>query len=699
MSDIIKLRAQDVCALIRTKSGATPELLYWGRDVPASSDADGENLVAAGLRGVSVVPLASADSWNEEPGLVGTFSGRGFSPRFAEFDVTVSGESRVEFSGVDDAVRLRLEGSVSLEPSGLLSVSARVTNLSEEPYDLDALTLCLPLPVQETIVMDEMGTWGREHNLYTHEFTPGIHRRQVTNCMPSDSSAVHGTCEPGTTWARGSAHLVHVAWSGNTRTEVESNYQGWRFVRAGEWLAPQEISLQEGESYASPTVLASCGDGLDMVAHRFHAHERALAAHPKTPRPVTINTWEAVGFHQEEGKLRELAAAAAKVGVERFVLDDGWFSTRRWDDSGLGDWWVAEDIWKDGLKPLADYVHGLGMQFGIWFEPESANVDSVLFREHPNWILRPEGHLPADVRNQQVINLAIPECYDQVFSQMCAVIEELGADYVKWDHNRELWEAGDTRTGKQAYHEMTLACWHMFDELHERFPELEVESCASGGGRIDLGMMERAQRVWGSDDLDPLERWHIHDGTDLVLPPEVVGCHIGKPQSNATVRISNLQTRAACSFLYHLGIEWDITSIGDEEQQRLAKWVAAYKRWRTVMESGTLVHGFVSKGMPAVRGLVAEDRSSAVYVLFCEETSPFDACDPVALPGLDPARTYRIEPLRGVPQDDRFALRLKTTWWKGEKTVELTGEALGSVGMVVPKMNPGNAVVITCTAV
>ncbi|MGI6755722.1 MAG: alpha-galactosidase [Atopobiaceae bacterium] len=701
MSNIIKLDAGGVSVLLRQKPQEPPEILYWGAALPEITQIDECGINSSGLVGTWLIPLSSVGSWNEEPGLSGSYGGRGSSPLFGDFMVEHS-TSQLTFCSEDTAGRLRLEGAVEIEPSGLLALRAKLTNLSDVVYNLDALTFCLPVPERESEIIEETGDWAREHVIQRHAFTYGTHQRIIRNAQPQDVSSVYGTCEPGADWQKGAVHLVHVAWSGNTRVEAQSNYQGQRFLRAGEWLAPGEIALAQGEPYETPVVYASTGEGLDEVAHRFHAHVRALPSHPNTPRPVTINTWEAVGFHQDEGKLRKLAEVGQRVGVERFVLDDGWFSTRRWDDAGLGDWWVAKDVFPHGLKPLADYVHELGMQFGIWFEPESANVDSEIFSAHPEWVLRPdgaEGHLPADVRNQQVLNLAIPACFDHVLNQMCAVIEEVGADYVKWDHNRELWEACDTRTGLPAYHEQTRACWRLMDALHERFPGLELESCASGGGRIDLGVMERAQRVWGSDDLDPQERWHIHDGTDLLLPPEVVGCHIGKPKSNATGRISTLQTRAAGSFLYHLGIEWDITTLDDEELDRLADWISAYKSCREMLEQGTLVHAFVSKATPAVRGIVSGDKKQAVYVLFCEETSPYEACQPVRLPGLSENLHYKVGALPGVWQADRWAMRLKTSWWKDEKTVELSGALLAHVGLECPKMNPGTAIALACEAV
>ncbi|TWS22041.1 alpha-galactosidase, partial [Tsukamurella conjunctivitidis] len=207
---------------------------------------------------------------------------------------------------------------------------------------------------------------------------------------------------------------------------------------------------------------------------------------------------------------------AAEVGVERFVLDDGWFSSRRDDTSGLGDWVVSAEVWPDGLTPLADAVHERGMQFGLWFEPEMINPDSEAARAHPDWILSPATHRPLPARSQQVIDLTNPQAFSHVLTQMLSVLDSVEVDYIKWDFNRDLYEAVSPLTGRPAYHALTLATYALMDAVLAAHPGLEIESCAGGGGRIDLGILERAVRVWGSDCIDPLERQQIEAGTSLL---------------------------------------------------------------------------------------------------------------------------------------------------------------------------------------
>ena len=240
-------------------------------------------------------------------------------------------------------------------------------------------------------------------------------------------------------------------------------------------------------------------------------HRDWLAEHniaPK-PRPVILNTWEAVYFNHDYDTLTALADKAVESGVERFVVDDGWFGSRRDDTSGLGDWQISQDVWPDGdksLKALADYVHGKGLEFGLWFEPEMVNPDSDLFRAHPDWVLKPtEGRLPMQGRTQQVVDLTNPDAYDYIYDAMDKLVGELGIDYIKWDHNKLVTEAVSPRTGRPAVHQQTLAVYRIFTDLKAAHPGLEIESCSSGGGRVDLGILEVADRI---GDPTASTRWN-----------------------------------------------------------------------------------------------------------------------------------------------------------------------------------------------
>ncbi len=316
------------------------------------------------------------------------------------------------------------------------------------------------------------------------------------------------------------------------------------------------------------------GDGLDGLAARLHEHLRARPSHPHSPRPVVLNTWEACYFDLAVDRVRALATTAASVGVERFVIDDGWFRGRRDDTAGLGDWYVDEQRFPDGLHPIVDHVRALGMQLGLWVEPEMANLDSDLIREHPSWLLdvafendSVEGRSAPEWRGQHVLDVAQPEVSAYLLERLDALVTEYAIDFLKWDHNRDLHAAQHLdRTGTSGVrrvpgvHPQTAAVYALLDELRRRHPGLEIESCSSGGARVDLGVLARTDRVWASDTNDAIERQQIQFWTANLLPPELVGSHVGGPQSHTTDRVLDLPFRLATSLFGHAGIEWDLTS-------------------------------------------------------------------------------------------------------------------------------------------
>ncbi len=382
----------------------------------------------------------------------------------------------------------------------------------------------------------------------------------------SDAAFLMAAGTPGFGFRHGEVWAVHAAWSGNHSAYAERALSGVRVLGGGELLLPGEVVLAPGERYTSPWLYATYGEGLDAVATAFHRRLRARATHPASPRPVVINTWEAVYFDHDLNDLIELAELGAKVGAERFVLDDGWFLGRRDDSAGLGDWRVDPEVWPHGLAPLVSAVHSLGMDFGLWFEPEMINENSELARAHPEWILAPGERLPLAARNQQVLNLTVPAAWHHVLEAMSTLVGELDVAYVKWDHNRDLVEAGDRTTGRPRVHEQTLAVYALMDELKRRHPGLEIESCSSGGGRVDLEVLEHTDRVWASDCIDALERQRIQRWTGQLLPPELIGSHVGAPMAHTTHRTHSLAFRAATAVFAHFGVEWDLRTATPHER-------------------------------------------------------------------------------------------------------------------------------------
>ena len=356
-------------------------------------------------------------------------------------------------------------------------------------------------------------------------------------------------------------------------------YNGQQVLGAGELVLPGEIRLAAGESYQSPWLHAAFGDGLNEVSRRFHRYLRVPAHAPASPRPVVVNTWEAVYFDHDLDRLTELAEAAAAAGAERFVLDDGWFLGRRNDHAGLGDWFVDPTVWPDGLAPLIERVHRLGMQFGLWVEPEMINLESELARAHPEWIFRAGGREGIATRQQYVLDLGHPDAYAYIAGCLHALLDEYDIACLKWDHNRMVVEAGHSPSGAPGVHRHTLAVYRLMDELRQRHPGLEIESCAGGGGRIDLEILNRTDRVWPSDCIDALERQQIQRYTMLLLPPELVGTHLGDAEAHTTQRRHHVGFRAAAALWGHMGIEWDLTSATPGKRALVRRWVELHKQF------------------------------------------------------------------------------------------------------------------------
>jgi alpha-galactosidase len=530
--------------------------------------------------------------------------------------------------------------------------------------------------------------------------TVGTHSRQARGGRGGlDGTLLLAAGAPGFGFERGLVHAVHIAWSGNTRLAAERTPTAEGFIQAGELLAPGEMVLAPGQAYSTPWAVGSWGDGLNQLAARFHQDFRTRH-HFDRPRPVTLNTWEAVYFDHNLTRLKALADRAARVGVERFCLDDGWFSGRRDDTAGLGDWTVDPSVWPDGLAPLVDHVRALGMEFGLWFEPEMVNPASDLARAHPDWILGARREPPPQGRHQQVLDLANPQAYAHVATAIHTLVDRYGIGYIKWDHNRDLVQA--YAAGRPRVHDQVEALYRLLAELKARHPGLEIETCASGGGRVDLGILQLTDRIWTSDCTDPLERATIQKFTGLLVPPEIMGTHITAPVVHTTHRTVSLDFSAAVALFGHFGIEWDLTAADDTTLAHVADWVALYKGYRQLIATGALVHGDVPDPAVDVRGVVAgphkpadyaeagrHPRVRALFTVTQVATSVFQPMGRVRLPGLEPDRPYA---LRAVTQA-RGRDWQQPVEWSRNATV-LTGRQLGTVGIRPPVQFPGSALLI-----
>ncbi len=329
-------------------------------------------------------------------------------------------------------------------------------------------------------------------------------------------------------------------------------------------------------------------------------------------QPVVLNVWEAVFFDHDLERLRGIADRAARVGVERFVLDDGWFHRRRDDTAGLGDWWIDETVWPDGLMPLIEHVRGLGHGASAcgssprWSTPTPSCCGRTRTGSSPPAPFRP----PREQRQQQVLDLTRPEVFDFLYEQVSSILAAHPIDYVKWDHNRDLLEAGSGRAdGAPAVHEQTLAFYRLLDRLRAAFPDVAWESCASGGGRIDLSVLERVERVWTSDMTDALARQQIQRWTTQLVAPEYLGAHVSSPTSHTTGRTLDLDFRCATALFGAFGIEWDLTEASEHDLDRVADWVARHQALRPLLHTGRVVRPESSDPAVLLHGVVAADRS------------------------------------------------------------------------------------------
>ncbi len=706
MDATLTLSSGGAALWLRFEQDRLPYVVHWGAELPIT-DAAAVSAVTqpAFLLGpdhpvpVSVLPEARF-GFTGRPGLEG-HRGRGdWSVAWAVQSVTVDrapvgdgltehGPGLVEVIAADFRAALGLRLQIEMLGSGLIRLRAEISNTGSAPYQVNAVTLRLPVPRAEEL-LDSAGHWGAERSPQRMPFSVGCHLREGrAGRTGADAAYLMHAGVSGFSFQQGQVWAVHTAWSGNHTTVAERTSYG-RWLGGGELLLPGEVVLAEQQSYRSPWLYGSYGVGLDAVAHRFHRYLRSRPQHPSPQRPVTLNSWEAMYFDLSTEALIELVDAGAAVGVERFVIDDGWFGSRRDDYRGLGDWWVSPEVFPEGLHAVARRCAEHGIQLGLWVEPEMVNLDSDLARAHPDWVLQVPGRMPPEQRHQQVLDLTVPEAYRQLRDRLLALLDEYPIGYLKWDHNRDLVEPGSVLAGgAAAVHEQTLAAYRLMAELKAHRPGLEIESCSSGGGRVDLQVLEVADRVWASDCTDAAERLRIQRWTYGLLPPELVGCHISATPNHQTLRVHSLAFRAATALFGHLGVEWDLRRLSDADREQLRWWIERYRQLRGLIGTGDLVRVDTADGL-YLTGVVAPDRSQAWYVMVATTTCALDiGWGRFRLPGLDPQRRYRVRPHR--PGTDVVDPSLLPGWfaepdqtsWAG---LEISGAWLGDEGLEAPHL-------------
>lgn len=618
-------------------------------------------------------------------------------------EVVRTDDGGVEVRQEDAAAGVRVTTHLSVDaPSGALCASSSLDNLGADPLELRWLAaLALPLPHWVRAATDLVGDWCAEFRRvrvsldeasWLRETREGrsSHRRPAAVLLDDDRCGDR----------QGRSLGLQLAWSGDHRWRVDRLADGSRVLQAGVLLQPGEVRLEAGARYVTPALWCLfSGRGRDGLAARMHdvCRRRVLPDRGmRRPRPVHLNTWEAVYFDHEPGALGALADRAAALGVERFVLDDGWFLGRTDDARALGDWQVDPQRHPQGLGPLIDRVRGLGMGFGLWVEPEMVNDDSELARAHPDWIRgAAPPRAPDTGRHQRVLDLTQAPVVEHLFAVLDGLLADHAIEYLKWDHNRVL--TGLAADGSAGHHAQTLALYGLVDRLRAAHPDVEIETCASGGGRADWGMLARTHRVWVSDCNDPVLRARIMAGVFPLLPPEVAGVHVGPATAHTTGRTTGLDFRAAVSLLGASGLELDVRDLDAPEAERLAAHIDRYRRWRDVLHGGRLGTP-VDDGEHLVRIAFAEDRSRAILVVLRLDDREPGRPVRFALADADPERSYRVRLSEPAPDGAERPPALTSAGpWRGSGSL-VSGAWLAGPGLALQLPAPQRAVVLELRA-
>lgn len=700
MNSSVTLRGGNASFLLDF-SAAAPVVVHWGADLGEHGDVRHPlNPRAHSSIDIShrqdLVPQSSS-GWRGRPAIEGHRpDGAAFSPKLITSGVETAGPGSCEILMLDAAAELSLRIEILLSEHGMLRIRQTITNVGNSDYSLLSLSTVLPTGLGAAEILDLSGRWCREQHPQRQSIHEGTWLREYRHGRTGhDSSILTAVGTHAFSQRSGKVWASHFGFSGNRSTYVEKSPLGSTLIGNSELFAPGEMTLTPGAQHTTPwTYAAFSTQGVDGITEVFHRWLRGRPTHPTTPRPVVLNTWEAVYFDHNLNGLLELADRAQQLGVERFVLDDGWFLNRRDDSLGLGDWVVDDSVWPDGLTPLIAGVRARGMDFGLWVEPEMVNEDSDVIRAHPEWISGPGfGRIPEQWRNQQVIDLVNPEAFAHVFARLDALLAEHDIAYLKWDQNRDLSEMG--HDGMPSTHAQTLAAYRLMDELKAAHPTVEIESCSSGGARVDLGILERTDRVWASDCNDALERHTIQRWTQAVLPPELVGTHVGPTTAHTTRRTHALSFRAIIAMFGHFGIEWDVREMDDAAVAELSEAVALHKSHRALIHSGTAVHADLVDPTLSLTGTVAGDRSEALFAFVSIGTSFNELPGRVGFPGLDPESSYDVRVIFPT-MTSPFAGQQGSGWVSDGITA--SGVYLAEVGLPMPILHPEHGILIHLTA-
>lgn len=460
-------------------------------------------------------------------------------------------------------------------------------------------------------------------------------------------------CENNASETAGECYGISFVYSGNFLAETEVDHIGQTRVVMGIHPTQFAFHLEEGETFTTPEAVMSYSyKGLSELSYHFHKafrHHLCRGKYKLEERPILINNWEATYFAFDEEKLFGIAQKAKELGIEMFVMDDGWFGKRENDQSGLGDWFVNEEKIKGGLGKMVEKINDIGMKFGIWFEPEGISEDSDLYREHPDWCLRIPGREPGRSRFELILDMSRNDVREYLFERMCSILDSANIEYLKWDQNRSLsdvWSAALPKEKQgEVFHRYILGLYDLLEKLVTRYPDMLIEGCAGGGGRFDAGMLYYTPQIWCSDNTDAIERLSIQYGTSFGYPISAVGSHVSVCPNHQTGRVTPIKTRATVAMSGNFGYELDVNDLTDEEKECVKQTITEYKKYRKLIHNGRyerLSNPYEQHDYVAWQ-YVSEDGSEALLNYVLTRKHAYQEISYMKLRGLEETAFYQDE--------------------------------------------------------
>ncbi|MGM0215836.1 alpha-galactosidase [Enterococcus sp. AZ109] len=482
------------------------------------------------------------------------------------------------------------------EEGDIITRHVELENVGEDAVEINQLnSACVELPTSDLDLLHLSGSWARENGIQRTPLSQLNYRVESTRGSSShEHNPFIALVEKETTETTGSVYSMNLVYSGNFEATVDVEMQDAVRMQIGINSSLFDWQLNASETFVSPeAVLVYSQNGLQELTHKYHnAYQEHLLPpkFAKEVRPVLVNSWEACYFDLQEESLLELAQTSKDLGVELFVLDDGWFGHRDDTSSSLGDWFVDQKKFPQGLEPFIRQIKQLGLDFGIWVEPEMISEDSELYRQHPDWCIEVPGRLKSYSRGQFVLDLANTAVQDYLIATLTELVQRYDIDYVKWDMNRSMTEPGSnvltSIQQKEFYHRYMLGLYRVLDQVTQTFPDILFENCAGGGGRFDAGMMYYMPQTWTSDDTDAIERLSIQEGTGLIYPAITMGAHVSQVPNHQIGRVTPLKTRGVVAMQGNFGYEMDLSKLPAEEKVEIKEQIQQFKAIRSTVQLG-----------------------------------------------------------------------------------------------------------------